>query len=125
MKSDRFLILAARLDRMDKRQWHQPRSARRSRRLNYISHENEKVLDRHLQRCDRWKHRGKEARRAGLPCQCLDGRLSAIARLSFVLGWQEQDRLMQPAPSPEHIRQNEEFFASLRAECQAAAAAVN
>jgi hypothetical protein len=29
---------------------------------------------------------------------------------------------MMPDPSAEHVRQNEEFFESLRAECHAAAA---
>lgn len=64
-------------------------------------------------------HNGKAARLAGKPCHISDARMSHQSRTEWYAGWNYQDALMQPPPSPEHVTQNAHFFADLHAELRA------
>jgi hypothetical protein len=61
-------------------------------------------------------HAGKAARHAGKPCHISDARMSHTSRSEWYEGWNFQDALMLAPPSVEHVEQNENFFADLRAE---------
>ncbi len=61
-------------------------------------------------------HNGKAARQAGKPCIISDGRMTDNSRAEWYEGWNFQDALMRGTPDAEHVAQNDEFFANLRAE---------
>ncbi len=65
-------------------------------------------------------HNGKAARQARKPCCISDGRMNHQSREDWYAGWNFQDALMREAPSAEHVTQNDNFFADLRAELRGA-----
>ncbi|MFZ2280820.1 MAG: hypothetical protein WAW39_23675, partial [Prosthecobacter sp.] len=67
-------------------------------------------------------HAGKAARQAGKPCRITDGRMSGKSRREWYEGWNFQDAYLRGQPDTEDVAQNDEFFASLRAELRGAMA---
>lgn len=64
---------------------------------------------------ERYFHRGKEARARGLPREVRDARVSLENRQQFFAGWDDQDRNMRPALTPEQNAECDESLAMARA----------
>lgn len=64
---------------------------------------------------EKWHYRGRGARGEGKPRVAPDGRLSHESRQAFYEGWDKEDQLRAPKPTPEQAAEFNGFFAGLAA----------
>ena len=64
-------------------------------------------------------HRGREARANNRQRIAPDGRLSISSRQDFYEGWEYEDQMRSPKPSPEQLAEVNAGLAAIRAELAA------
>lgn len=63
---------------------------------------------------EKWFYRGREARGLGKPRELPDARLSVASRQQFYAGWDEEERLRQPAPPPAQVTEAHDVLDRLK-----------
>ena len=68
---------------------------------------------------NKWFYRGREARANNRDRILPDGRISLANRQQFYNGWDEEDRLRTPKPTPEQLAACNAALAAIRANLNA------